>query len=360
MTVPLSPMAVVSRVLLAAAMVAACVACSPLATTSSGVLAPNEDGAILARAACTDDTTAQAFAQAVENYYLQDILDAKLGPELAARPLASTFTYAEHLRLTEAAKAGRCERVMYRSSGLRVAGFVLRPATKGPHPVLIWLRGGNRDFGKIERVTLLNLQLLADAGFLVVATQYRGADGGEGRDEFGGADVDDVMSLLPLARSLPDADTRRLYLVGGSRGAMQGALAMRRGLPVKAVAFRGGVFDLKAAAAARPQFEQLWRSMMPNYDANRELALQQRSPLAWAGELRVPALIVHGREDWRSSVADAERFDASLARNGVARKLVIYERDEHQLALHRPEWLQEVVSWFRRHGAFDKQPSGQR
>lgn len=319
--------------------------------TSPGTSA-NADGAIVSRAACQVNTDPAAFARAVDTYYREDILKARLDAELAARPLSSIFTNDENLRLAQAAAAGRCERIAYRSSGLRVTGYLLHPAAPGPHPVLIWLRGGNREFGKIEQLTLLNLQYLADAGFIVLAPQYRGVDGGEGADEFGGADVDDVMALLPLARSLPHADAARLYLLGGSRGAMQGTIAIRRGLPVRAAAYRGGVFDLKASLAARPELEPGWKQMMPDLAADRDQALARRSAVAWAGELRVPTLQLHGRLDWRAPLSGAQAFDTLLDRAGVQRKMVVYERDEHQLALHRPQWLAEAVSWFREHGAF--------
>ncbi|MES3022081.1 MAG: hypothetical protein V4857_10915 [Pseudomonadota bacterium] len=82
----------------------------------------------------------------------------------------------------------------------------------------------------------------------------------------------------------------------------------------------------------------------------------QRSPIAWAGELRAPVLLLHGRQDWRSDLAGAQAFDAALPKAGVGRKLVIYEREERQLAPHRGAWLGEVVNWFRTHGAFERQP----
>lgn len=355
-----SPLLVLGQRVLLAVLVTMGVACSTLSAGQlSAALAPGENGAILERAPCSVNTDRRAFAEAVNEYFLKDILEAKLNDELAARPLLSSFPYAENLRLAAAAQAGRCERVMYRSSGLRVAGYVLRPNRPGPHPVLIWLRGGNREFGKIEQVTLLNLQWMADAGFIVVATQYRGADGGEGRDEFGGADVDDVMALLPLARSLPDADVGRMYLLGGSRGAMEGTMAMRRGLPVRAAAFRGGVFDLHALLTFRPYFEPAWREMIPDFDADHEGVLQRRSAIGWAAELHAPVLLLHGRLDWRADVEGSQAFDAMLARAGTDHKIVIYPGDEHQLALHRPEWLQEAANWFRHHGAFGTGPSGQ-
>ena len=43
---------------------------------------------------------------------------------------------------------------------------------------------------------------------MVVASQYRGNAGGEGKEEFGGKDVNDVLNLLPLLESLPKADEK--------------------------------------------------------------------------------------------------------------------------------------------------------
>lgn len=331
--------------LLAVTLVALCAGCASTPRVP-------KDGTLLSQAPCQVSAEPAAFTAAVSAYYQNEILQAKLASELAAQPLSTIFTVEENNRLAAAAREGRCQRVLYSSSGLRVAGFVLRPAAPGPHPVLFWLRGGNRDFGKIEAVTLLNLQALADAGFVVVASQYRGADGGDGADEFGGADVDDVLALLPLARALPDADVGRLYLLGGSRGSMQGMLAMRRGLPVRAAAFRGGLYDLTASLAERPQLGSLWKELMPDQKEGMDKALERRSPMLWAGEVRVPILILHGRQDWRAPVDQAQAFGNVLARAGIKHKLVIYERDEHQLALHRRQWLDEVVQWFGAHGAF--------
>ncbi len=238
--------------------------------------------------------------------------------------------------------------MVYASDGLRVVGFVVLPAAPGPHPVIIYLRGGNRDFGRIEAATLLNLAWLADHGFVVLATQYRGADGGEGADQFGGDDVNDVLALVPLARSLAQADLSRLHVLGGSRGAMEGLIAIRRGLPARAAAFRGGVYDLAATLQLRPDLGQVWGELIPGFATDRAGVLAQRSAVGWAGDIRIPTLLLHGRQDWRSPLADAEAFAAALAAAGTSHKLVVYEDEEHQLALHREAWLGEVVAWFKR------------
>src|SRR5205085_227048 len=69
-------------------------------------------------------------------------------------------------------------------------------------PLIIYSRGGNREFGKLTAWSRLGFYTYVSNGFVVLASQYRGNDGGEGREEYGGADVRDVLNLIPLARSL--------------------------------------------------------------------------------------------------------------------------------------------------------------
>jgi dipeptidyl aminopeptidase/acylaminoacyl peptidase len=82
-------------------------------------------------------------------------------------------------------------------------GFLLAPKLReGKLPVLIFNRGGNRDFGAISERDLLYLAYLASTSYVVLASQYHGNDGGEGKELFGGSDVNDVLNLIPLAGSL--------------------------------------------------------------------------------------------------------------------------------------------------------------
>ncbi|MBZ0232764.1 MAG: prolyl oligopeptidase family serine peptidase, partial [Deltaproteobacteria bacterium] len=243
---------------------------------------------------------------------------------------------------------------VYAVGGLRVVGFVVQPpapAPAGGHPVILWLRGGNRDLGKVSPFHLAHMLDLAEAGFVVVATQYRGVDGGDGQDEFGGRDVADVHALVPLARRLPGADATRLFLVGNSRGAMSGLVAMRQGLPVRAAAFRSGMYDLERTIRERPGLEQIYVEIVPEWTSDRAGALRRRSPIRWTGALRAPILVLQARQDWRTSLDGALAFHLALGETDLEHALVIYERDEHQLAFHRREWLAETVAWFRRHDA---------
>jgi dipeptidyl aminopeptidase/acylaminoacyl peptidase len=337
----------VTRTLAAVALLVG--ACSKPAKTTASL-----DGTILERTPCPTSRDAAAFVAEVDAFLRPEMEHAGLAEELAARPPSALFPPSDHDRLVAAAASGRCERVIYRVGTLKVVGFVLRPPSPLPHdvhlPVVIWLRGGNREAAKIAPFALVHMLDLADAGFVVVGTQYRGVDGGDGADEFGGADTADVRALVPLAKQIPGADVRRLFLVGGSRGAMEGLIAMREGLRVRAAAFRGGVYDLAQNLADRPDLEvNVYEQIIPRWRETRDEAILHRSPIRWVRETRTPMLLLHGRQDWRSKIAGTEAMAKALADAGIEHELITFERDEHQLAFHRREWIAAVVAWFRRY-----------
>lgn len=94
------------------------------------------------------------------------------------------------------------ERVTYLSDGLRIAGYLATPADSGDAerlPAVVYTRGGTGSFGALDSVAVAAVLVpLAARGYVVVVSQYRGAPGSEGRDEYGGADVADVLNLLPV------------------------------------------------------------------------------------------------------------------------------------------------------------------
>src|SRR5579872_6676970 len=89
------------------------------------------------------------------------------------------------------------ERIVYWSDGLRVVGVISRPKNikKGElRPVVIYNRGGAGESGKvIVRTLYKRIYPLVQLGYVVIAAQYRGNDGSEGKDEAGGNDIDDVI-----------------------------------------------------------------------------------------------------------------------------------------------------------------------
>ena len=83
------------------------------------------------------------------------------------------------------------EQFSYLSDGLRINAFIARPAAvAGRLPVVVYLRPGVGEAAAIGLLSLHNfyeMQKYAAAGFLVVASQFRGTGGSEDKDEIGGA-----------------------------------------------------------------------------------------------------------------------------------------------------------------------------
>ncbi len=245
-----------------------------------------------------------------------------------------------------------CLAITYVSGSAKVHGVVVRSrnAPPGGAPAVLYARGGFGEAGKIRLGNLIEFQRLADRGYAVLATEYRGNHGGSGVDENGGADVDDLTNLIAVARDVGGIDPAQLYLWGESRGAMMALLALARAMPVRAAVVSGAVTDLAAALRARPELEDVlavaWRGA-PDLRSQR---LAERSALAWPERFGRPLLMLHGGRDWRSDVSQAQRLAAELRRLDRPHELVVYEDDDHGLQRHRGEAFDAMVAWFVRHG----------
>jgi hypothetical protein len=98
-----------------------------------------------------------------------------LSDEYERRRLTVIYTADEYARLERAIAEERCAELVYASDGLRIRGYVARPPrNRPPCPVVLLARGGNRHFGSISPLTLLDFVAVAERGYLVVGTQYRG------------------------------------------------------------------------------------------------------------------------------------------------------------------------------------------
>jgi dipeptidyl aminopeptidase/acylaminoacyl peptidase len=246
------------------------------------------------------------------------------------------------------------ERIEYLSDGLRVVGYRAAPTVGGNLPVVIENRGGNRDFGQWTDASAVGrLGRMAGWGYLVLASQYRGVDGGEGREEFGGADVNDVLSLLPVVESDPRADTARIGMVGWSRGGMTTYLVLRRTNRIKAAVLGSAIADLFQTAENRPPMEQnVFSELIPDYWETREQALTDRSAIYWVDQLpkQTPLLLLQGSADWRVEPTQTLRMAAALFEAMHPFRLVFFEGGDHGLTEYRTEvddltrhWLDTYV-----------------
>ena len=152
---------------------------------------------------------------------------------------------------------------------------------------------------------------------MVLASQYRGNDGGEGLEQFGGADVGDVVTLVSLASALPYADPKNIFFYGVSRGGMMTFLALARGVAVNAAAVVGGIYDMQGlmepTKQRMPGVADRVMKLIPDYSTRGAAALAERSVMQWPEKITVPPLMIHGADDEEVPVSQALAFAARLS-----------------------------------------------
>lgn len=227
------------------------------------------------------------------------------------------------------------------------------------HPLILVLHGGPADafddhyLGEFHGVPLADL---AAAGYLLLRANPRGS-GGYGhpfrdaiREDWGGADVDDVLSGVDHVIASGLADPQRLGLVGWSYGGYLGARIISRTHRFGAAALGAPVTHLSHMAVTTdiPGFVadylggEFWQ--VPGRYA-------ERSPLLAAGDITTPALILHGEKDPRVPADQGLALYRALERQGLDTRLVTYPRAGHRLT--EPRQMQhaanEILTWFKGH-----------
>jgi dipeptidyl aminopeptidase/acylaminoacyl peptidase len=246
-----------------------------------------------------------------------------------------------------------CSTFKYLVDGNTVNGYVIKPKlSKGKLPVLIYNRGGNGNFGGVVFGSMMhNLFPIANEGFVIIGSQYRGTftKNSSAHDEFGGNDVNDVTALLDYIPSIEGADEQRIGMYGASRGGMQTHLAIKKVKNIKAIATIAGNSDLLKGLTYRPEMEKVFKHRIPDYEKNKVAELEKRSVLNWTKDLspNVPILLLHGTNDKRVSVNHSIDLAASLKKNNIPHKLVLYPDDDHGLMRNKEKANKELVRWFR-------------
>ena len=238
--------------------------------------------------------------------------------------------------------------ITYLSDGLKVKGYLAAPKEGKKLPCVIYNRGGSRSFGTLndeEAVYLLGR--IATWGYVVAASQYRGNAGGEGKEEFGGADVHDVLNLIPLLESQPQADATRIGMYGWSRGGMMTYLALTRTDRIAAAVVGGGSSDLFDGLKRRADMEKVYAELIPDYADNKEAALIARSAIRWPEKInkKTPLLLLHGSADWRVHPTEALAMVSALYKCKQPFRFVFFEGGDHGLSEYRGEVNRQIKDW---------------
>jgi dipeptidyl aminopeptidase/acylaminoacyl peptidase len=139
------------------------------------------DGTIVEQQPCGPYpiATYDVYVENAKKAYAGEVEAAKREGQRQTTPLA-LLTKEQLAQRQKDAERADCRRVKYLSDGLKVVAYVWQPkSAAGKLPLIVFTRGGNQEFGKV--LPWQNVWRYALEGFVVIAPQYRGNDGGEGK-----------------------------------------------------------------------------------------------------------------------------------------------------------------------------------
>lgn len=194
------------------------------------------------------------------------------------------------------------KKISYKSAvdGLEIPAYLFQPLTKRGvrgHAAMIWVHGGvHGDWGT---GMFPFVREAVRRGYVIVAPDYRGSTGyGEAHHraiDYGGKEVDDVISAVEYLKTLPHVDQDRLGMMGWSHGGFITAHSLFRDrhpfkggaaiVPVTNLVFR---LSYKNPQYARSFSTQQGIQGMP-FERNDEYI--KRSPLYHVEKLQVPILV---------------------------------------------------------------------
>lgn len=238
-------------------------------------------------------------------------------------------------------------RFVYTSQGHAVVGYIVVPkkyATRAP--TIVYNRGGSGEFGAIRIGWLFSgtIAALARAGYVVIASQYSGVAGGEGVDEFGGSDLQDVINLRKIITGLSFCDAKKIGMYGISRGGIMTYRTLQKTRWVRVAVVVSGPTNLFSNETYRPEMRKHFQKM---FGGSRE-EKRKRSVLYWYKEIpsTVPLLVLCGMADWRVDPREAFRFAEKATGHFRDFKLIAYPRGTHALEEYETQVDEEIVNWF--------------
>ena len=221
--------------------------------------------------------------------------------------------------------------------GETIPVFLFEPRGEPPAPVVIDIHGGPE--AQRRRVWLPLVQFFVSLGFAVAQPNVRGSTGYGKRFEH----LDDVRKRLDSVRDLValhdwlarDArlDAGRTALYGGSYGGYMvlAALAFHPGrwaAAVDVVGISSLVTFLENTSEWRRGFrEREYGSLEHDRDF-----LEDVSPVAHVDRIETPLFIIHGANDPRVPLGEAEQIHRALTARGVRCELLVYDDEGHGLS----------------------------
>lgn len=233
----------------------------------------------------------------------------------------------------------------YISDGYQVKAYISIPLSlvenQSPGKCILYNRGGNSNIGLLGDEDTAKLCDVTNR--IIVASQYSGADGGSGRDEFGGEDLNDIIKLIDLCETHFDfIDMEDFCVAGVSRGGMMTYMTARQDDRVKRIIAISAVSDLFQSYEAREDMQKLLYNYIGTTPEQNPEEYEKRSVIYWTEEITVPVLIIHSKYDEQVSFSQAEDLYKKLKQNN--KHIYFSVRDDNIHGLSDGD-LEVILDW---------------
>ncbi|WP_354186645.1 S9 family peptidase [Arthrobacter sp. UYCu712] len=241
------------------------------------------------------------------------------------------------------------------TDGYPVHGWLVKPAGKGPHPVLLNIHGG--PFAQFTGALFDEAQVYAGAGYAVLMCNPRGSAGygqahGQAiKEKMGTLDMQDVLAFLDGALGkFDELDAEALGIMGGSYGGYLTAWTISHDHRFKAAIVERGFLDPVSFTGS----SDIGWFFGGEYTGGSAEQMQAQSPMARVEQVRTPSLVIHSEDDLRCPVEQGQRYFTALKQLGVEAAFLVFPGENHELSRsgtphHRKQRFDEILRWWSRH-----------
>ncbi len=256
---------------------------------------------------------------------------------------------------------GTVEELSFESSvdHRRIQGWMVKPPGFDPvrkYPLLLEIHGG--PFASYGPSFAAEIQLYAAAGFVVVYMNPRGSTGyGEEfadliHHDYPDNDYGDLMSGVDAVIARGFVDPGRLFVTGGSGGGVLTAWIVGHTDRFRAAVVVKPVINWTSFVLTADMTNYFYRYWFGGYPWDDVQPYWKRSPLAFAGNVSTPTMLMTGESDYRTPSSEAEQFYQALKLRKIDTALVRVPNASHDISA-RPSLLigkvAYVLAWFRSH-----------
>ncbi len=226
---------------------------------------------------------------------------------------------------------------------------------EGSYPAILYAQGGPQ--GTVSQFFSYrwNFQVMANAGYVVVAPNRRGLPSfGEEWNrqisgDWGGQAMQDLLSAIDHVKEEPFVDEDRLGSVGASFGGYSAFwLAGNHEGRFQTFISHAGVFHLEAMYGSTEEMFFVTFDLEGAYwDEPRPVSYDQHSPHLYVRNWDTPMLLIHGELDYRVPVTESMQAFTVLQSKGIESRLLLFPQENHWILSPQNSllWHSEFYNW---------------